>query len=1612
MNFQLACLVTLLVSLTALTCLASNVPRSKPFGTTLHFEENVGQSARDVRIITRGPGFAMGFKTGEVLLALARSGNNDCEPRSDLVSVLLVGAAPQPELRTESPLPGRINHFIGTDPAHWRTNIATFAQVRYRQVYPGIDLVYHGGQGELEYDFVVAPGAEPESIQMEFSGCQRVELDTGGDLVLHISGGDLRQRRPVLYQEEGGKRTFVDGSFLLHQDRTVGFHVGTYDRSRPLVIDPILIYSTYFGSSAPEEPAGISVDASGNVYVAGTTQTLSDFPFQNAYQTDKAAQFYFKEPNQEAGLYVNQRAENAFVLKLAPNGSLVYATYLGGSGADSAQGLAIDVAGNAYVCGATASVPGKNHPYGFPVTPGAYRATFSGGQGAFVAKFSGTGTLSYSTFLAAEQLDQFNGSSGFATAIAVDNAGQVYVTGTFATLEFGGITAMFVAKLNATGTGQSYFKAIPEALPRAIAVDAEGAAYITGRTQTSRLTTVFPTTTTALHPVSPLDNNAIFFCKLKADGTDLLYSTLIAPKIGGFGQAVAVDRFGHAYVAGDIGEQTQNDRSPGAFQLKNPLQPRFGGGFRDGFLAKFDPTKAGTNSLIFSTYLGGSKDDRIFGIDLDELNRIYVTGSTDSPNFPLASALQTNLAGGSDVFVAQLNAAGSALLFSSYFGGIGNDIGRGIAVGLAATDLYLTGSTESSNFPVKAAFQSNRKGTSDGFLTRIQLAEPEPTFTVNSENDIDDGFCDTGHCSLREAIIAANNTPGRQTILFTDSVRVIRPQSALPPVTDPVVIESALDGGFGTGRTIDGADAGAADGLTIRAGNCEVRGLSFAHFQLYGLVLVNGGGNTVEACNVGLGLLGDVARNGVGGILIQHSNGNVIGSVKPDLGCTIAGNQGHGIHIMDGSMKNKILGCSIGMPGGFLDKAIGNSMNGIFVDQSSDNEIGGPAPAPGQGAGNKILGNGEAGIQISGAVARNTVIRGNIIGSAFSKPGNKIGVLSESPFTLIGGTEVTHRNWISGNLESGVVVQGPDGFENRVQGNWIGISPDGRTAKPNGSDGVFLGLESSRNQIGGETAQPGLPPGNVISGNGLAGIRIEHSSGSTVAGNIIGPDVSGSAGFPSGFGSSGIAVKNSDTTTIGGSTPGLRNVVSGNQVGIAISGGNSPTRVMGNWIGTDISGTKRLANGLAGVALGEGSKGVANAYIGGAGPGEGNVIAFNDLAGIKSSVVGPGKEFYSANSIYENGARGISRKFPKGFAVELSEVRFVGGGIVVRGSTTNTEGRHVRIEFFASPACDRSGFGEGKTFLGATIVKTAAAGSSPFFAVLDQPLTPGATVLTATATIEGVGTTEFSRCQDVLTDVDTDHDGITDSLEDGAPNLGDGNRDGVKDRFQLNVGSVQTWQPEPYPTITLESPAGTVLKGVDAPLTLGIKAGLGADKLAPFGHLRYEVELMPTAPQSIGRSAVLPAPVEVKVFLPPSPAVNRYYLYGPEPSNPQPHWYDFTWNGTTGARFEPGLVRLAFIDGGRGDNDASANRRIVTVGALIFEGAVPFRFDAVALLPFDQVLLSGQVSAGTKLIFEKSATLGAWTPFTTNIVETGFFKVIDSTSPAGDAVFYRARSSP
>ena len=699
----------------------------------LNFEANVGQIDPQVDFIARGSGYTLFLTPREAVLRLASASSTTDDWRKDhssatgaVLRMKFVGSAGKPRVSGQEELPGKVNDFIGKDPGRWRTGISTYAKIAYQNLYPGVDLVYYGNQQQLEYDFIVRPGTDPEIIAFNFEGAGQPEVDAQGELVLHAGSGEIRQRKPLIYQEVDGVRHEVTGGYKLKDRNTVGFQLADYDASKPLVIDPVLVYSTFLGGTLNNQAGDITVDASGSAYVTGFTQS-SDFPTTvGAFDTTH-----------------NGGVDDVFVTKLNPTGSaLVYSTFLGGSGEDFGFGIAVDTAGSAYVTGQTFSA-------NFPTTVGAFDTTFDGNIDAFVTKLNPAGSaLVYSTLLGGS-------SSDFGRGLAVDISGSAYVTGaTFSpnfpttvgafdtTYNGNNESDAFVTKLNSAGSGLVYSTFLGGSDGDfgfgGIALDVSGSAYVTGFTFSPN----FPTTVGAFDTTHNGSVDA-FVTKLNLSGSALVYSTFLGDSDNDAGLGIAVDTSGSAYVTG----QTQSPNFPttvGAFDTTH-------NGEFDAFVTKLNPS--GSAPLVYSTFLGGSLSDFGNDITVDTSGSAYVTGSTQSLNFPVTiDAFDNTLSGSVNAIVTKLNPSGSVLVYSTFLGGNSVDAGRGIALDTFGS-AYVTGDTISADFPTTVgAFDTTHNGPIDVFVTKLSTIDLPAVLNLDplaATNPVDSQHCVTA--TVRDA---------------------------------------------------------------------------------------------------------------------------------------------------------------------------------------------------------------------------------------------------------------------------------------------------------------------------------------------------------------------------------------------------------------------------------------------------------------------------------------------------------------------------------------------------------------------------------------------------------------------------------------------------------------------------------------------------------------------------------------------------------------------------------------------------------------------------------------------------------------------------------------------
>lgn len=678
----------------------------------LSFETNKGQIDGRVKYLSRGAGYNLFLTPSEAVLALpekAKAGRRkDGNEVMDLVANLsnqkvqtnsapvhtlrmkLDGADPAPLITALDKTATKSNYFIGNDSRKWRIGIPNYSRVEYKEVYEGVDLVYYGNQRQLEYDFKVAPGADPNMIRMSFAGADKVELDDGGDLLLYVDGREVRMLAPVTYQEKGGVRRQIASHYVLHgnadsQHRSIGFEVAAYDTSELLVIDPVLVYSTYLGGGGDDVANSITVDAAGNAYVIGFTDSIN-FPLTAAIQP-----IYGGNP------------QDVFVSKLNAAGTaLVYSTYLGGSGQDNGSDIAVDTAGNAYITGYTGST-------NFPMAS-AMQPTRTGFYNAFVAKLNPTGSqLVYSTY--------YGGTTGeFGSAIAVDSTGNAYVGGVTSSPDFpktnpiqanygGSLADAFVAKFNPAGSQivySTYLGGNGNDGVTGIAVDGNGSVNLTGVTFSSN----FPVAN-AIQPNFGGGAFDAFATTINPAGTALTFSTYLGGTGDDRGYRVKLDARGNAYVAGS----TESANFPTA----GPFQPALNG-IVDAFLTKL----TSDGMLSYSTFLGGSGLDGATGLAVTNVGNAYLTGFTNSTDFPLLDPSQpVNNGGEFDVFVTKLNATGTALAYSTYLGGSGFDSAFDIELD-QSRNAYVFGRTASTNFPTVIPLQpANGGGPFDVFITKL-----------------------------------------------------------------------------------------------------------------------------------------------------------------------------------------------------------------------------------------------------------------------------------------------------------------------------------------------------------------------------------------------------------------------------------------------------------------------------------------------------------------------------------------------------------------------------------------------------------------------------------------------------------------------------------------------------------------------------------------------------------------------------------------------------------------------------------------------------------------------------------------------------------------------------
>jgi Beta-propeller repeat len=671
----------------------------------LTFEVNRGQMGPQAKFLARGQGYSAFLTAGGMVLSLrpARlaSGQKTTavpeahgQSRNAVVQFNLVGATQNPSVVGEDQQIGRANYFFGKDPKRWHTNVPTYAKVRYKNVYPGIDLVYHGNHQQLEYDFEVSGPADPNLIQFEIKGANDLQFDTDGNLIVKVNGGNLIFQSPVIYQQSKGQRLAVGGQYVLKDSAHIGFHVAPYDSSKPLVIDPVLVYSTYLGGSGTEYPTGIAVDSGGNVYVGGYTDSTD---FESTIFGSPAAS-----------------TDHVFVAKLDPTGStLLYADYLGGENADEGLALAIDSTNDVYIAGTTESTQ-------FPtVTP--YQGTIPGANSAFLSKISPDGSsLLYSTYLGGSTDEVVSG-------LAVDSTGSALVAGYTDSTDFpvsnayqatasanaGGVYGNygFLTKFSPDGSALTYSTYLagssnvtlncvnqvpcwpqPNSYITGLALDTSDNAYVAGNTNTYD----FPVTSSAYLGTNTIqsDGSVGFVSKFNNSGS-LQYSTYFYEASGALTEvdAIAVDGSGAAYITGMA-------VSDGTFPLTSTTicDPAvYAQGCNYGFVSKFDPTGS---TLSYSTYLGPNNYAEPAALQIDAYNDAYVVATTWCNSFSLVNPIETytNVNNGYEVLVAGIDPTATSELWATYLDGSQDSYATGLALD-SNGNAFVLGRTDSTDFP-------------------------------------------------------------------------------------------------------------------------------------------------------------------------------------------------------------------------------------------------------------------------------------------------------------------------------------------------------------------------------------------------------------------------------------------------------------------------------------------------------------------------------------------------------------------------------------------------------------------------------------------------------------------------------------------------------------------------------------------------------------------------------------------------------------------------------------------------------------------------------------------------------------------------------------------------
>ncbi len=783
-------LCSLLLLITCTTALAMPVdvrPQTSSLGPLLF------EAAANNRFLARAPGYnIIADMTGIEISDRAQAAR---------LGFQLVGSLPV-RPRPEQASKASTHRLSGRDHKQWRRWIERYQRIRYPAVYPAIDVVYYGREGQLEYDFIVAPGADIDSIRLRISGHQGLQIDKQGNLLIDFAGQRLRQQAPVVYQvDQAGRKRFIAGRYRLATNGLVGFDIAAYDPSRTLIIDPVLVYGSYLGNTGADQIHDLAVDNAGNSYIVGET-TAGAYP--------AITQRRCSGPAVANCTAATAASNDVFVSKFSASGQLLFTTYLGGQQDDRGLAIAVDSNGDIYIAGSTLSRD-------FPTTAGSFDSTLNdGGDGfhdAFAAKLSADGSrLIYATYLGGAADD-------VAQAIVTDNGGQLYVSGWTRSADYplvaplqatpGGKKDAFVTRLNNLGQPvySSYLGGQGDDVVRAMAIDTGGSRiYLTGFTASgdhdlslpARGTRPWPTTPGAYDTLcgqsgacdgsdgngNPLTAYDAFLTRLDAAGSSLGYSTFLGGGRYDYGNAIAVT------VAGDVligGETLSADFPATPGSLDDSCEDRGDGQCQsaEGYLLRLSPNGGGQNDLVFATFLGGSATDTIADLAIDNSERIYLAGTSLSDDLPTRQSIVSGpparpdnavLTRSRNVFLANLDSSGSTLTFASYLGGRNDDRATAIAVDSGGI-VHLAGYTLSADLSVSQGTAQPQHGdllasatttADDGFLLRIApFLDGDLSATLNNDSN---GQLTLGQQVRYTATVRNNGLQTAESVTLTDTL--------------------------------------------------------------------------------------------------------------------------------------------------------------------------------------------------------------------------------------------------------------------------------------------------------------------------------------------------------------------------------------------------------------------------------------------------------------------------------------------------------------------------------------------------------------------------------------------------------------------------------------------------------------------------------------------------------------------------------------------------------------------------------------------------------------------------------------------------------------------------